>query len=221
MDVEIKVKCRVCGIPSEEFYKDTRTFYKCPVCFLIFTEEMADEKGSEEHYKKQWREVDPAFFKQQSDVLLDVANRFVKPERILDYGSGSGGITLELRSRGYDVTPLEPMEHGYLKDQEYPHLFNLVIGVEVVEHLPNLWEELGELDKILEPGGVIIFSTGMTDKFIEHPQAVEVFKRWWYKDDQTHVSFFCADSVAMIAHRMEYESYFLGDQLFVLKKPAL
>ena len=218
--MESDVKCRVCKIPSEEFYKDTRTFYKCPVCYLIFTEEMADEKGSEEHYKKQWTEGNPDFWKQQVDVFMGVAERFITPAKILDFGSGSGAITEELRSRGYDVTPLEPMEHGYLRDQNYPYLFNLIVGLEVIEHIPNLWDELRELNDVLQPGGVMIFSTAMTDKFIEHPQAVEVFKGWWYKDDQTHVSFFSTDSVAMMAHKMGYESYVVGDQLFVLKKPA-
>ncbi|MGY8759658.1 MAG: hypothetical protein ACKVK9_00845 [Nitrospinaceae bacterium] len=51
-------------------------------------------------------------------------------------------MTQDLQRHGYQVTALEPMNDGYLKDQQYLFLFDAVVAVEVIEHLPNAWEEL-------------------------------------------------------------------------------
>ena len=67
------------------------------------------------------------------DVLLQLIGNYRTPSRILDFGSGSGEMTNEFLKRGFDVTPLEPMTHGYLKDQNYSSKFDVVIAVEVIE----------------------------------------------------------------------------------------
>ena len=90
--------CRVCDAPSPEFYRDSRVFYRCPVCTHIFTTQAADDKAAEEHYKKQWNTADEAFWRQQVDGLLTIIQRYRTPRRILDFGSGSGEITGELTS---------------------------------------------------------------------------------------------------------------------------
>jgi 2-polyprenyl-3-methyl-5-hydroxy-6-metoxy-1,4-benzoquinol methylase len=51
-------------------------------------------------------------------------------------------MTQDLQRHGYQVTALEPMNNGYLKDQQYLFLFDAVVAVEVIEHFPNAWEEL-------------------------------------------------------------------------------
>lgn len=183
--------CRVCGDTALLFFKNERTFYKCPQCWLIFTNEISTSSEQETHYKKQWRDEDKSFWKGQVDVLEKIIGKHVKPRRILDFGSGSGALTQEFQSRNYDVTPVEPMVTGYLKDQNFTGKFNVVLAVEVFEHLLNLWDEIEEIEKILEPGGIILAATALTNPFIQRDQAQEEFKEWWYKDDPTHVNFFC------------------------------
>jgi 2-polyprenyl-3-methyl-5-hydroxy-6-metoxy-1,4-benzoquinol methylase len=60
-------------------------------------------------------------------------------------------MTQELQRHAYQVTLLEPLNDGYIKDQQYPFLFDIVVVVEVIEHLPNVWEELEHIEKVLEP----------------------------------------------------------------------
>ncbi|MEE8484211.1 MAG: class I SAM-dependent methyltransferase [Nitrospinota bacterium] len=208
--------CRICKTPSPVFYNDSRTFFKCPACTLIFTEEMADEKAANEHYKNQWNNADEDFWKQQVDVLISVINKHKTPQRILDFGSGSGEITKEFQRRGIDTTPLDPIIHGYLKDQDYAEKFDVVVGVEVIEHLPEIYGELEEIKKVLTDDGIIVFTTGLTNVFIDAPDAVEVFAKWWYKDDPTHVSFFSNRSVFTMAGIAGLKAEVYGEQLFVL-----
>ena len=95
---------------------------------MIFTEDFPGKDAEEKHYKNQWATTDPDFWKGQVDVLLQLINHYLSPKHILDFGSGSGEMTHEFRKRGFDVTPLEPMTDGYLKDQEYSVKFDVVIG---------------------------------------------------------------------------------------------
>jgi SAM-dependent methyltransferase len=210
--------CRICKSSSSLFFQDQRAFYKCAECSLIFTEEFPDQEVEEKHYKDQWTTTDPGFWKSQVDVLLQLINNYRTPRHILDFGSGSGEMTHEFRQRGYDVTPLEPMTHGYLKDQQYTVKFDVVIAVEVIEHLLEPWEEIREIEKVLAPDGIVVFTSLLTNPFIDRPDAKDQFKNWWYKDDPTHVSFFCNQVLSKMADTGNFDIDIFGNNLFVLKR---
>lgn len=210
--------CRICNSPAPFFFQDTRTFHKCPDCWLIFTNDLPDKTVEENHYKAQWETTQAEFWKNQTDALVSYIQNYLTPKRILDFGAGSGEMTQELQRHGYLVTALEPMNDGYLKDQNYPFLFDAVVAVEVIEHLPNIWEELEEIEKVLEPEGIMVFSTGLTNTFIELPDSIEHFKTWWYKDDPTHLSFFCNHTLGVMADMRNYTIDIYGDKLFVVSK---
>ena len=85
-------------------------------------------------------------------------------------------MTQELQHNAYQVTLLEPMNNGCLKDQQHPFLFDVVFALEVIEHLPNAWKELEHIEKVLEPEGIIVFSTGLTNPFTELPDQPNISK---------------------------------------------
>ena len=82
------------------------------------------------------------------------------PKRILDFGAGFGEMTQKLQHYGYKFTLLEAMNDRYRKDQQHLYLFN-VVAVKVIEHFPSIWEELEQIGKVLEPEGLMVFSTGL------------------------------------------------------------
>jgi SAM-dependent methyltransferase len=212
--------CRVCQFPSTLFYRDARTFFKCPNCALIFTNDLPGKVVEENHYKTQWQTTDPDFWgSQATSLIFYIGNYGILPDnhRILDFGSGSGGLAQELQHRGYRVTALELMTDGYLKDQNYPFLFDAVFAIEVIEHLPNVWGELVEIGKVLKPEGIIVFSTRLTNPFIDLSDAAGQFKEWWYKDDPTHISFFCNQTLSVMAETKNYSIEIFGDKVFVIK----
>jgi 2-polyprenyl-3-methyl-5-hydroxy-6-metoxy-1,4-benzoquinol methylase len=116
----------------------------------------------------------------------------------------------KLQHYGYQFTLLEAMNDGYRKDQQHLYLFN-VVAVKVIEHLSNIWGELKRIEKVLEPEGIIVFSTGLTNPFTELPYAAEYFETWWYKDDPTHLSFFCNRTLGVMADLRDYTIDIYGD----------
>jgi 2-polyprenyl-3-methyl-5-hydroxy-6-metoxy-1,4-benzoquinol methylase len=179
---------------------------------------MSKRAAQEAHYRGQWGNQDEAFWKNQADNIIAIILRYGAPRRILDFGSGSGSLSRQLAARGYDVTPLEPMIHGYLKDQRYPAKFDAIVSVEVIEHLPDFWEELEQLDKVLADGGVMLFATLLTNRFIDAQDAREQFAAWWYKDDQTHVNFFCNRALAVMGRIGGLAIDIYANQLFVVRR---
>jgi SAM-dependent methyltransferase len=225
----INQSCRICESISEIFYQDKRTFYKCPNCSLISTKDLPDKPLEENHYKSQWETTKPTFWESQTTALISYIEQYIKPSqnlhtphvmpiRILDFGSGSGEIIHQLENYGYLVTGLEPMHNGYLKDQQYPFSFDAVVAVEVIENLPNIWEELFEIDKALKLGGAIIISTGLTNSFIGSPDSITQFNTWEYKDDPIHLNFFCNRTLNIMAHRKGYTVDIDGEKNFILIK---
>ena len=125
------------------------------------------------------------------------------PKRILDFGAGFGEMTQKLQHYGYQFTLLEAMNDGYRKGQQHLYLFN-VVAVKVIEHFPSIWEELEQIGKVLEPEGLMVFSTGLANPLIELPDAAKHFKTWWYKNVSTHLSFFCNRTLGVMADLRDY-----------------
>ena len=182
--------CKICSGPAQLFYRDWRSFYICPVCFFVFTAETIGEDQQRTHFTSQDMQ-EPDFWNNEAEKYIRFARQFVEPGTILDFGSGRGCLSEALKAMGFDVSSFEPMIHGRFDRQAYPRQFNLVIANQVIEHMTDIVSEIGNILPVLEPGGLLFFSSLFTDHFIFDRDSPEYFKNWWYKDDPTHVSFYC------------------------------
>lgn len=101
--------------------------------------------------------------------------------RILDLGAGEGALSQRLIDLGYNVLAADinqddfkchdatflkvdfnnEQEIGELQKQ-YKENFDIVLGVEVIEHVENPWEYVRLLKSLLKPGGLILITTPNT-----------------------------------------------------------
>ena len=97
------------------------------------------------------------------------------PGRLLDVGAATGFFVEQARATGWEAIGVEPSEwaaayarnelgvdvrSGTLESLQFPdETFDVVTMWEVIEHLPDPRTTLGEVRRILRPGGRLVLST--------------------------------------------------------------
>lgn len=98
--------------------------------------------------------------------------------RVLDLGCGNGSMSNVIAQNGYDVVGVEPSEQGVkiaqsnfpncqffqasinqFPYQNFSHQFDVVVAIEVIEHLVYPRELMRIAKQCLKPGGRLIIST--------------------------------------------------------------
>jgi SAM-dependent methyltransferase len=140
-----------------------------------------------------------------------------KPNRILDYGAGRG-LHVPLWKRIFPETDLFLCDVSSVAKQicveESSHLannyrlieggradfedssFDLIVSVEVMEHVSDLSAYISDIFRLLRPGGIFVFTTPCANRWsIEHAYSLltgkidpteEGYRRWSW-EDQTHL----------------------------------
>ena len=101
------------------------------------------------------------------DLMRDEPNG-----KVLDLGAGKGNISAKLKKLGFDVVACDVNPEIFAAqeircdcvnlNQELPYqnnFFDDIIFVEVIEHLENPHHIIGEIGRILKPGGKLILTT--------------------------------------------------------------
>jgi 2-polyprenyl-3-methyl-5-hydroxy-6-metoxy-1,4-benzoquinol methylase len=164
----------------------------------------------------RWPDADPTgshsyLLPRLKEIL---SRRVVEPSRtrLIDIGCGNGAVTNVLRSGGFDVVGIDPSSEGVEQARRahsglrvelgsaYDNLlecfgaFDVVVSLEVIEHLysPHMFAE--NIERLLRPGGFAVVSTpyhgylknlalAITGKwdFHHHPLAEHGHIKFWSK----------------------------------------
>jgi 2-polyprenyl-6-hydroxyphenyl methylase/3-demethylubiquinone-9 3-methyltransferase len=133
---------------------------------------------SRDYHEAVWAAVPPGL--EPSDLELRLAfllERVPASAAVLDVGCGEGVFAHALREAGADVTGVEVAREPLRRARErYPGLelrlldgearwplqdgsFDLVWAGEVIEHVADTGACLGEIRRVLRPGGALLLST--------------------------------------------------------------
>lgn len=106
------------------------------------------------------------------------------PARVLDVGAGEGYFSRQLRERGYAVEACDYLQDIF-KAPEIPfhkadlnesiplpdHTYDIVVTIEVLEHIENHVRFIREMLRVLKPGGLLVMST---------PNILSLPSRWHF-----------------------------------------
>jgi 2-polyprenyl-6-hydroxyphenyl methylase/3-demethylubiquinone-9 3-methyltransferase len=182
----------VCGIPIY--------YYQCPACGFLFAtafDQFTTEDFLREIYNQDYILVDPDYREARpranADVLLNVF-RDVRPERILDYGGGEGLLAETLQAAGLEnVDTYDPFveRHAARPSRRY----DCIVSFEVLEHATDPARTLADMNDLLTPGGLILFSTLLQPRDIDQQGL-----NWWYAGPRNgHVSLHTQASLDRLA----------------------
>ena len=188
--------CHICDKPTESFV-DEKTkikYYHCFVCEYIFKSPAcyqnlnSQKKRYDLHTNSEEDEGYVAYYHRFVDFILP---HIKKAKTALDFGCGESLIlTNILNSMNIYTTHYDPIYHpGKTYDSKK---YDLIVSTEVFEHLHEPKKVFSHLISLLNDGGYLALQTQF------HPNTEEVFKKWYYHQDPTHIVFFRAKTFEVL-----------------------
>ncbi|SNY95004.1 class I SAM-dependent methyltransferase [Flagellimonas pacifica] len=146
--------------------------------------------------------------------LID--NQSVNPEKLLDFGAGTGDFLAQSKSKGFKVSGIEPNEkaRAYAAKKGVPlfkdsteiqnEIFDVITLWHVLEHLPNLDSQVKELNSLLDLNGTLIVAVPNYKSF----DAKHYGAHWAAYDVPRHLWHFSKTSIIRLfdKHNMEVVS---------------
>jgi 2-polyprenyl-3-methyl-5-hydroxy-6-metoxy-1,4-benzoquinol methylase len=175
-----KMACPFCNGKLYDIWNN-QTFSRCTDCHLLIRNKSLAPNQLDKLYASSWENPTNST-SETGGTTLDLANQYAnfllrsldldsfKGLKLLDYGAGRGDVAVALRQSGAEVFTLEP--YGYknlesmnflvfrkLSDIPSDLVFDGIVSLDVVEHLPSPWNDIIELKKYLKSDGWIFIST--------------------------------------------------------------
>lgn len=196
------MSCPVCGSERVAHFETVqdRVYYRCQRCRATYLS--PDQLPTREEERARYDEhqndpEDPGY----RDFLRRLARPLLKklPQGAvgIDFGCGPGPALARILSEaGHKVSCYDPF---YAPDAALlKSTYDFVTATEVLEHLHAPRETLRLLDALLRPGGYL----GVMTEFLTDDSR---FGGWYYRQDLTHVVFYCEATLRTIAADMGWE----------------
>ncbi len=171
-------KCLICdstNLRDLEKYADNY-LTKCLDCSFVFCRKIPDKNELLEYYNDNYRRT--SYFSpitvRRYQALLDRFEPYRKTNRILDVGCGYGFFLEIAREKGWEVYGLEISPEAVSECRKKgietveteiqnapfdPESFDIVVSIEVIEHINTPREFVSGIHKFLRPGGIAYLTT--------------------------------------------------------------
>lgn len=202
------MRCTFCGNDNVYAILDKKnTYWRCNNCEGVFLDSKCFLSPIEQKKRYNLHNndcTDNGYTTFLKSFIQPVLKNIHKPLlRILDYGCGpcnQSGISnlnkviyecektdKQIISENTELVEWDPFFANDVEVLKFPA--DLVCCLEVAEHFENPEKDFTGLAKSCKEGGIVAIGTMLV------PKTDEDFKKWWYKNDSTHVSFYSLKSL--------------------------
>ncbi|PKL44474.1 MAG: methyltransferase [Candidatus Riflebacteria bacterium HGW-Riflebacteria-2] len=198
--------CPLCGTASQNFFR--QQYFGCPECggiFMIPHLRLSPAKEKARYETHNNDVTNPGYQKFVEPIVSAVLSDFSPEQRGLDFGAGPGPvISCLLHEKGFNIVQYDPFfaDKPELLQQKYDY----IVCCEVIEHFYQPAAEFRRLRELLVDGGRLFCMTMLYDEQID-------FARWFYKNDETHVFFYRAQTLAWIERNLGFRNLQIKDRL--------
>lgn len=199
------MQCAICKCQTISMRHPTtkHLFHFCPNCEFIQKDASHYLTDQEEFIQYEFHENsidDPNYVAFFEKFLNKAVFPYVpKGKRGLDFGSGPSPVLSQLMERdyGYDFTIYDKF---YAPDSLYTSkTYDLITSTEVIEHIEDPLAVFKKWVSLMKEDAILSVMT------LLHPEKEEDFWNWFYIRDLTHISFFSARTMAVVAERVGLE----------------
>ncbi|SFU27208.1 Methyltransferase domain-containing protein [Pustulibacterium marinum] len=131
---------------------------------------------------------------------------------LLDIGAGTGDFLMQAKTKGWEVTGIEPNENAIANatkkgitlhtslDKIANEKFNVITLWHVLEHLPNLENQIEQISSLLKPNGVLVIAVPNYKSY-----DAEYYKEFWAAYDvPRHLWHFSKEGIAQLFSKQNF-----------------
>lgn len=207
--------CRLCGCQNLFlFHKDRqRPYYRCQVCHLISVPKShwLTEFQEKAIYDKHQNDVESADYRHFLSRTFNPVIKKIPPEaKGLDFGCGPGpALCAMFMEAGY---PMKTYDKFYAPTQSVlEETYDFITMTEVIEHLGHPACALQKLYNQLNLAGFLAIMTKRVTSLLD-------FSSWHYKNDTTHIAFYCRETFHYVAQLFGMSVEFPDRDLVIFQK---
>lgn len=196
-------------------------YFLCDECGFCFAPTLCAWSMSDfenKIYNDAYVEVDPDYLdvrpRANAQTVESAFGEHRQQIRHLDYGGGNGQLSALLRESGWQSISYDPFSD---RDVDLAHLgrFDLITSFEVFEHVPDPKALMRTLSSLLEPVGLILFSTLVSDGHLQRNRRLD----WWYAAPRNgHISLYSTESLNRLASEHDLLMASFSPNLHLLSK---
>jgi len=218
------MNCLLCqSVATESFEVEknpVHSYFHCQECDLIFMDpderpQPQDEKARYDLHQNEDTEGYRKFLEPLIDEIenyTDSLDKIPSDMKILDYGCGPTAFFGKMLAE-YDYKVANYDIYYYSNQRPLQHSYDVITSTEVWEHFYHPYEEITQLVKILNPGGMLAVMTSAHS-------GVAHFHDWQYRRDLTHVIFFSEKTMKWVAEIFGLELVKAQSPYWIFRKKA-
>ncbi len=194
---------------------------KCSFCFAPELLTWSLEEFKQRIYNEEYVLVDPdcveARPRQNAENLIGSFGDRAHALKHLDYGGGNGHLSELLNKANWQSSSYDPFTNPNVDVNELEK-FDLITAFEVFEHVSDVKGLMSNLNTLLAPNGIILFSTLLTDGNIQKNRRID----WWYASPRNgHISLFSRESLSILAQQysLNFGSFSAGFHILFTELP--